>query len=78
MEWELVPSSGNLPPQSKTTLMVRLLLKEVGYHGATINVQLLEPIEQTIEVRMKALGSGSPLAFAPEIDELLDFGTIFA
>ncbi len=59
--------------------MVHLLLKEVGYHYAGVRVQMTEPLKHIIEVRMKALGVGSPLLFTPRLDKFatVNFETIF-
>jgi len=58
---------------------VNLLLKEVGWHYANVRVLMNEPLKQTIDIKMKALGVGSPLVFNPVIDESasLNFGTMF-
>lgn len=70
---------GLLPAQSRLTFMVTLLLKEVGYHYGGFRIQMVEPLKHVIEVRMKALGTGSPAIFTPPLEKhaLVDFGTIF-
>lgn len=73
------PETGMLPSQTRITLMVHLLLKEVGYHYAGVRVQMTEPLKHVIEVRMKALGVGSPLLITPHLDKFatVNFETIF-
>ncbi|ODM94957.1 Hydrocephalus-inducing protein [Orchesella cincta] len=77
--WTIQPTSGELPSQSKVTLEIALVLKEVGWHYANIRVLMNEPLKHTIDIKMKALGVGSPLVFTPVMDKsaTLNFGTMF-